>query len=372
MLYVFNSAYRPLYAKNVLNTLYLPYGWTNEYRYKYAGDTTNISPTTYSSLSTLHSGTKCVVIFVDRFSNGGYSYHPLRFAEYVQNRSENEYAYIRIKLQDFVYPVSARAFNQSIIGALGAKGLPALTNNDPENAHDGFYVIEHESIFVPPEGFRRGDSAWGDAVQQLSTARALTTNDSQAPVFLRLYVAETGKQHKLDPHLKEGSALYQFTKNKSYDLVLTYRYPRQRVDHTSRTSFRLKVGDNFRPSDIFVAVDSHANSVEDRFVTKRYIDDDAGSFRLEPKDVAAGEPELLLANSSLSYQIRESKAFWLQLTAALLLLSIVGALIGMDFSKIAPFTASNVFHTAKLKLLLSVLQSAILFWVFRMIGKKIL
>jgi hypothetical protein len=159
-------------------------------------------------------------------------------------------------------------------------------------------------------------------------------------------------------------------KTDPYDAVLTYRYPRQRLDHTSRAGFQLKLGENLRPNEASVSVDSHANSVEVRFVSKRYVDDDTGNIQLEPK-VEASQPELLLPNSSLTYQITESKGFWLQLTVALLLLSIVGAVLGLDFSKIQPLTAANLLSAARPKLFLGAIQTAILFWVFRLIGKKI-
>jgi hypothetical protein len=367
---VFNSGYRPLYTKNVLNTLYLPHGWTNEYRYRYAGASSNIEPATYSSLAAIQRGTECVVIFIDRFANTGYRYHPLRLGEYLQHRIENEYVYFRIRVRDFIYPIDTNVFNDSIVQALGTQGLPILTNHDPENAHDGYYALQSDSIFSSRDAFHIGDLAWGDAVQNLSTTRALATNAAQAPVFLRLQIVESGKERRYEPRSKGVSALYEFKKNRSYDAVLTYRYPRQRLDHTSRAGFQLKLGENLRPNEASVSVDSHANSVEVRFVSKRYVDDDTGNIQLEPK-VEASQPELLLPNSSLTYQITESKGFWLQLTVALLLLSIVGAVLGLDFSKIQPLTAANLLSAARPKLFLGAIQTAILFWVFRLIGKKI-
>jgi hypothetical protein len=35
MIYIFNSAYRPLYATNVLVTLFLPNSYINQYRYRH-------------------------------------------------------------------------------------------------------------------------------------------------------------------------------------------------------------------------------------------------------------------------------------------------------------------------------------------------
>ncbi|MGB8769169.1 MAG: hypothetical protein WCC92_06120 [Candidatus Korobacteraceae bacterium] len=310
------------------------------------------------------------MIFIDRFGDGGYKYHPLRLGEYLEHRIENEYVYFKIKLKDFVYPIDLDTFIKSVVQALGSRGLPVVTNTDPEYARDGYYALLSDSIFTAPNEFQVGDSAWGNAVQNLSSTRAFATTTEQTPVFLRLQVGKSGKKAAIEPLLKGGSALYRFKKNESYDLALTYRYPRQLTDHTSRASFKVRLGENLRPNEAPVLVDSHANSVQIRFAAKRYIDDDTGSIQMEGTEVS-GQPILLLANSGLNYEIKEPKRFWAQLAIALLLLSIVSALLGLDFSSIQPLTASNLLCAVKPKLVLGIVQTAILFWVFRLIGKKI-
>src|SRR5580704_7955048 len=115
MLYLFNSAFRPLYLKNVLNTLCLPAGCTNEYRYRHAGEPRYVAPGLYSSLPKLKVGTECVVIFIDRFAEGGYSYHPLRLADYVLYRDENEYIHFRIRLGQFIYAKNSADFEQTLL-----------------------------------------------------------------------------------------------------------------------------------------------------------------------------------------------------------------------------------------------------------------
>src|ERR1700692_619398 len=136
MLYLFNSAFRPLYLKNVLNTLYLPAGRTKEYRSKYAGEPRYIAPSLYSALPDLKPETECTVIFIDRFAAGGYSYHPIRLASYVLNRDENEYIHFRVRLSRFIYPRNLDAFKKDLLQELGPLGVPSIAKGNQDSPPD--------------------------------------------------------------------------------------------------------------------------------------------------------------------------------------------------------------------------------------------
>jgi hypothetical protein len=147
VLYLFNSAYRPLYLKNVLNTLGFPQDCVNEYRYKHSGESRQIAPTLYSALSSIKSAEECVIIYIDRFSEDGYVYYPLRRAGFVMYRDVNEYVHFRVRLGPFIYPRDLAAFNRDLKQELTSQGLPTLTGGDPRNTRDGNYVIRSASIF---------------------------------------------------------------------------------------------------------------------------------------------------------------------------------------------------------------------------------
>src|ERR1700756_600717 len=104
MLYLFNSAYRPLYLRNVMNTLYLPKGYGNEYRYKFTAPFPNISEDVRAAMSHLTKRSDCLVTFIDRYAPGGYQYHPLRRAKFLAYREEGQYAYFKVALQEFLSP----------------------------------------------------------------------------------------------------------------------------------------------------------------------------------------------------------------------------------------------------------------------------
>jgi hypothetical protein len=114
MIYLFNSAYRPRYVRNVLNTLYLPENCANEYRYRFTGDRPNISAGFYSGLGNLKSGNECVVMFIDRYAEGGYEYHPLRKAKFLGYRVQADYVYFTVQLLDFIYPQNLKRFKDNL------------------------------------------------------------------------------------------------------------------------------------------------------------------------------------------------------------------------------------------------------------------
>jgi hypothetical protein len=370
MLYLFNSATRPLYAVNVLNTLLLPAGFTNEYRYRYTGDPRYIAPEMYSSLPSLKPGTECAIIFIDRYASGDYAFHPLRRASYVLHREINELAHFRVQMGEFVYPKDPATFSRQIVQALGPRGLPTLKEENPENERDGYYVIESESIFSPADQYRTGESAWNAAVESLSRMRSFETNPEQAPIFARVDVqGPHGKT--VAPVLRDGSAHWPLNKDEPYNLVLAYRYPRQLSDATAEACCTVTFGDNLRPQSATVVVNSHANSVLVAFQAKRYVDDVAGSVRLSAQD-QPGQPRTMLADAELPYELQDSKLFWLQLVCAFLLLSVLGAFLGTDLSKVRPLTLAGVLAALTWpKIALGFAQALVLYWLFRLIGSKV-
>lgn len=271
MMYLFNSGYRPLYVKNVLNTIFLPSGYTNEYRYRYKGDPRHVPPAMYDQFTTLVQGTECVVCFIDRFAAQGYNYHPLRRGTYVSRREESDYIFIRVRLGDFIYPRNLSTFRQHIVQALGTAGLPALTGGDPESTNDGAYVIKCQSIFGQRDDYLSDDGAWTAAVRDLSGTRALASTPEQSPVFLRADIRQSATPGKrINPILRDNSARYELKKGNSCELLLTYRFPRQRTDQSARAQLEIKFGDNLRPlGNTLINIDSHANSIITPFSFKR-------------------------------------------------------------------------------------------------------
>jgi len=122
--------------------------------------------------------------------------------------------------------------------------------------------------------------------------------------------------------------------------------------------------------DTSISIDSHANSVFVPFSSKRYIEDNRGSVAMAPVD-ENGQPRLVISDSRIQFRIKDSAGFWVQTAVALLLFSLAGAFIGIDFSKLCPFSLHALFDTAWPKLIAGIIQTGSLFWVFRLVGKKV-
>jgi hypothetical protein len=356
----------------VLNTLFLPEGYTNEYRYKYAGQTRHVNPAVYSQLPQLRPGTESVVCFIDRFSAAGYDYHPLRRCTFVSYREASDYIFFRVRLGAYLYPRDQPKFRQDLVAALGRFGLPKLTDNNPENTSDGSYAILTESLFGRTEEYLKDDEAWTVAVEALSKTRALSTTSEQSPVFTRASIHPIASANKPEtPTVLQGTAIYELKRDRPYEFLLTYRFPRQRVDQTAKARAEVRLGDNARVlGQAEIIIDSHANSVPVRFQCKRYAEEGSGAISLAAVD-DQGQPKILVSDSSLQYEFRESTLFWAKAVTALFVFTLAGAFIGIDLSKLSPFSVHTLFTAAWPKFTAGVVQTAALFWIFRLIGSKL-
>jgi len=371
MIYLFNSAFRPRYVRNVLNTLYLPEHCTNEYRYRFTGDKPSISAGFYSGLESLQSGIECIMTFIDRYAEGGYTYHPLRKARFLGYRVVADYVYLKVELLDFIYPQNPLRFKENLIAQLQDKGMPRLTEGNPEYQHDGYYAIESDSIFGRFEDFKTKDDAWTNAVTALSSTKALRTDDNQWPIFLKVGIQSRKDTVSLTPTIQNQTALFQLTKDEVFELVLTYRFPQQRVDNTAQCRVDIKLGENIRAlGGSSLTVDSASNSAIISLTTRRYAEDNRGNIELAGPSQT--KPLILIPDAPIEYLLEEGTGFWVQIIVALALYAIAGALIGVDFSKLSPFSWLALVKAALPRIGLAAIQAGGLFWLFKRIGKKVL
>jgi hypothetical protein len=364
MIYLFNSAVRPLYLKNVLNTLALPHGWINEYRYKLSE---YVSQDIQQDLSILSKGSECLISFIDRFDSKGYDYHPLRRGALLSHRQEDEMLHLKIVLGDFVYPTDHTAWRQQLLAEFASKHLAALTSADPENTHDGLYVLQGKDLLSEKKAFLSGEKAWVESVVAIS-ATAAFANASPPPVFIRLEARREERSKKpIKPKVREESAAYLFKPDQRCVLVVNYRFPLQRADKSAKASLTLRFGEALRSlGGTSVSIDSYSNSVVVPFISKRYREDSAGTISLSD-DNAKGA--VLTFDGLLPYQVREG-GLVVKVLLLLIVYAVASAVTAVDFSKLCPFTWLGLVRAAIPKFGGGVVQAFVLFWIFRMLGKK--
>jgi hypothetical protein len=371
MLYLFNSAIRPLYTRNVLNTLFLPVGCTNEYRYRYTGQPCHVPPALFATLPQLKKGLECAIVFIDRFNNGGYVYHPIRLGKYESYRVENERVFFKVRLGDFIYPRDVQASSRALFDALGPSGIPRLQGADPANMDDGYYAISNDTVFGVAQNFHSGGFAWDGAVEELSTKQAFQTTADETPLFLKFDLRKRGKKDSLTPKSKTGG-VFELDKDAHYDAVFTYRFPRQRTNVNARAQFRVVHGENLRllGSEV-VNIEGVENSIELPIVSKKYADDAAGTISVQPLR-ETGQPALITPEKAVEYHLSPSFFLKSQMVFAVLALAVASTLLGLDWGKIAPATPIAIAQALWPKVLLGFLNTGLLFWLFWLVGKKVL
>jgi len=107
------------------------------------------------------------------------------------------------------------------------------------------------------------------------------------------------------------------------------------------------------------------------FATKRHLEDneDGVSFEFISN---RSEFKLIGPDARLLFRFRESKPFWIRLVILLLAFTTLSVVIGADLTKISPLTIWNVVKALWVKALAGFFQAAVLFVLFRLMGKKFL
>ncbi len=386
VLYLFNSAYRPLLTTNVFNTLFIPMGGTNEYRYRFRPaqdrDYCNINPEEIYNLECYQREGPVLISFIDRYAIDGYVYHPLRFGKYVLSYKTNDYLFFRVQLDAFVYPIDIKDFNHKMRHALSDKGIPSLTNNDPQNTNDGNYAIIGDSLFSYRKEFYSGDEAWIQAVDEIQKCRVFSgempENDDESKriknveaIFIRGEIKKTSN-NSVRTKLINDNAYFSIATGENYELVLTYRYPCQLTDTSRTAKLNCHFGENLRPlGNKEIRIDSCTNSISVPFTTKRYLEEfrDGISFSYCSDST---ESKVFATNFPIHFSIHESSQHNAKIICLLFVYALLNVIIGTDFSQISPLTIKDVISALSwVKLGSGFFQAFTLYWILKLIGKRI-
>jgi hypothetical protein len=303
----------------------------------------------------------------------------------VSCREEQDRIYFRVNLEEFVYPRDFAGFNQIITRSLGPMGLPCLKGNDPCNTDDGYYAIKAGSLFTSINDFHWGEDAWKNSVEQLYKTQAFTEIHEQNIVrpeqdvtreefvFVRCEICEQSSQgQRIIPKLRRGLAVFDLIRGIRYEFLLSYRYPPQITNTSHTANVEAKFGENLRAlGSTSINIDSYSNSVSLPFATKRHLEDNEDGVSFE---FTSNRPKFKLIgpDARLLFKFKESKPFWIFLIILLIAFTTLSVIIGTDFAKISPLTICNIIKAIWVKILAGFIQALVLFFLFRLMGKKFL
>ena len=368
MIYLFNSGFRPLYLSNALNTLFLPKGSINCYRYHESGNNVHVTKEFISQLGHLSKDESLAIIFVDRFSLGEYTYHPVRLGCYQRFEIKDERVYLYVELTDCVYPKNITSFNALARKALLELGSPKLVGNDPECTADGNYALCGPDIFQPESDYFIGKDAWPKIVRSLETTQAFRSTRDNPVVFMKAEIQDQNG-HTIYPKIKKGESSFDIVHNKHYKFCVDYQFPIQNEDTSYVETGTISVNDPpFRlESDNQLKLDTTSTSKEYHFTTKKYPEDTSGNLSIQFTNKNVISPD-----KALGLNLVEQKSLWPVTFILLFFFSLLGwVTTSVDFTN---FDFCNVYTSLMTewpKLIFLSVQSLILFFLLKIFGKKI-
>jgi hypothetical protein len=391
MIYLFNSAARELYKKNVLNTLLLPIGFENEFRYTFQNGHNYVDDKILRNEYKFkkEESKKIMIVFIDRDHPSGYYFYPFRMAKYLSHRTEGNQVLFKVQLEEYIFPKNIQQFNDTFKQRFLTTGLPQKSVTDPALSSDGYFALTGDSVIAANDLFT-GDKAWVNFIDAAALCNAFGNNSTMSTIFPKLTVYKDDNFTKpLKPTRKKNSSFLKLRKNSRYTLKYSYRFPIKNTHNQASADFEIDL-----PNDIIlesakkVNINNSANTEEIRIKTKRIVENDSGSidFKYNNLSPESLQNPLLSPIKAISYRISDPKLFWLYSTALVILYSIFTVLGTIDFSKFTVVATNNpsLFRelynylipicqslSLLIKFVAGILQVITLLFIIKIYGKKI-
>ena len=385
MLYLFNTAYRALYLRNVLNTLFLPAGSTNDYRF----GPQNIDETLLASLK---AGDPAQILFADRFHAAGYQFHPLRRATFVERRRRDGYSFFTVQLGDFLYPVDRDGYNTELRVHLADRGLPHLTNAGPLDRHDGTYALVGDDLLTAAASHSSGDEAWTKCVDAVMNCpsfgpeepgqqyASVPEEEQQQPdtgrgrrfVFLRVDLRDNSGAPKV-AELRGNRGVVELERGSRIDFELAYRYSGQAQSPFAKTELAWRSGERVMAiGNPVVNVESTHNTVTQSFTTLRHSDKSLDGIWIDfPKGLDG--PEIIGPDACIRIKVVQGRSWWPRVSAAFVLFALGGALATGEVGRVVSVVAIDPALSTLLQKTAGLVTQALgVVWMAQLLGKKLL
>jgi len=359
MLYLFNSAYRAGFTTNVLNTLYLPKGCVNKYRYTVGRNVDS------SICDRVKLGDELIIVFIDRYGEEGYRFHPLREGELHRCYPEGDHIFFEVKLLDYVYPKNLEDFQDQIKRSLDSLDLPRLTRGDRQATDDGTYAIPGAAPLRELGGMISSDSAWTSCVDQLHRAKAFIPDAHNEYLFLRATI-QTGvnQGHTLDVEIYKGIPRFSLTAEGSYCLRLFYKYPPQQTDSMRVSKVSIEDENNVIVPRVARAytVDKLADEITFTFSVTSWPRQLAGQILANTQ-----QPDGLVKTHGpdvgIPYRVKQNIWRGVMTLLAILLMGVSGAALGLDI-------LTGGWHVF-VKIAAAALQASAIYYLYWRLGHKV-
>ena len=326
MLVLFNTAYRPGYLQNVLRTFFLPVGASNVFRYS-IGDDLQASTELVKTLEGMGNA-RVLICFGDRFSQGGYTFHPFRRGTLEKIESAGGKVYFTVRLGAHVSCNSTTDFTQKLYGLAasntGDDRLLALTSNDPLCSKDGRYAFWCNDNDIETL-LEINEHSWRAAAGEMSKTQAFKSDDKKQFVFAKceLYLKGVMKNYVVGDH----PSRYEMERDDDARLSISYFYPSQDADRKSIAKLAVLVPAG---AQLLAPAELPLDMLENRLEVPFAIEpkSDKNFFSIDVR-FSSDSPEVQLFGAKEALSLKVHETVWRQIAALLMvILYIVGAVVG--------------------------------------------
>jgi hypothetical protein len=310
-----------LYVNNILNTLFLPTGSQNRYRFTCSGADSNVDPQLPRCLREIAKRRwrkeHAMLVFVDRYAHGGYEFRPLRLGRLKNVSLDGDRLFCDVELNDYV--VVKGDFKQWLAKEASDKNYPHLIDADPDNTNDGYYVIHVPAKLKKSSIAAGGDQAWTEHVNALANTRRFQAPTDHKFFFFR---ADVPRRRGGGKPFKARNGLFRIPSNTKFESTLSYRWPFAAAS-IPNAAFKINRSEPLKGDLDRIQIASPGDAKVINYRTARYPQED------EMKIDLTGDPDqnLFRPDAPIRFQIGFSQR---QLILAIITLCIIafGSVIG--------------------------------------------
>ena len=222
MLYLFNSAARTEYVKNVLNTLNFPSGAVNMYQYSVSNSNYNyVDNSANPSISHKFVGVDVLIVYMDR-DKTPFVFYPLRTGTLVDTECREGRVYYYVKMGEYVSTNNIQEFNQDLRNLAGSRlyceTLDGATGQVTKHGYFAFLNTAVNLLCNNSGSITQGEDKWLETAQQIKDCKKF--KDENNCVFTKVTLKKGN--HIVLPTCKKRVWYYKLSLAKKYTMEIDY------------------------------------------------------------------------------------------------------------------------------------------------------
>lgn len=216
MLFLFNSAARAEYVKNVLNTINLPVGAVNDYQYSQTNGSYNYVDDS-ADIKELKKLKKddVLISYMDR-DQYPFVFYPLRKGKLVDIKKEAGRLYYYVKLGEYVTAKDIQLYNSFLRENVEKFLYNETTADDGTITPNGFFAFD--SALNIEDKLDTQLDGWKSTISQIQNCKKI--KDENCSIFTRISLKKGKKT--LFPKNKGRDWYYRLTIAKNYSIEISY------------------------------------------------------------------------------------------------------------------------------------------------------